>query len=182
MIKLSGWRSLRARRAGLLGICSLLLAGCLGVAPVDDAELQPAPAFDLPSVEGGRFRLTDFSGRVIVVDFWATWCSPCYRQADIMRELHQQFDGGNVQFLAISLGEPEKIVRDFASRHPFPYPVLVDTEEALGEELSIYALPTVMVVDRQGRIAYLRSGISDQETLRQALVEAGAESPAAVAG
>ncbi|MEE8277707.1 MAG: TlpA disulfide reductase family protein [Thermoanaerobaculia bacterium] len=177
-----GRPSSRYQKAGWLAVAALLLARCASPIGGDGSELPPAPDFDLPSIAGERFRLADFADRVIVVDFWATWCTPCRLQAEILRGLHDQFGGGAVQFLAISLGEPEEVVREFARRHPFPYPVLVDTQEALGEALRIYALPTVMVVDRQGRVAYLRQGISDRETLRQALVEAGAESPTSVAG
>jgi len=75
--------------------------------------------------------------------------------------------------LAISLGEPDDIVREFVEKSPFPYPLAIDTEEVLGISLQIYALPTVMVIDTQGRITYLRPGLSDAETLRQVLSDSG---------
>lgn len=133
----------------------------------------PAPDFDLPDLDGGRIRLADYSGRVVLVDFWATWCGPCRLQAQILEELYKEVQGPSVEFLAISLGEPDDIVREFVEKSPFPYPVAIDTEEVLGVSLQVYALPTVMVIDTQGRITYLRPGLSDAETLRQVLIESG---------
>lgn len=133
----------------------------------------PAPDFDLPDLDGGRVRLADYSGRVVLIDFWATWCGPCRLQAQILEELYKEVQGPSVEFLAISLGEPDDIVREFVEKSPFPYPVAIDTEEVLGVSLQVYALPTVMVIDTQGRITYLRPGLSDAETLRQVLIESG---------
>ncbi len=133
----------------------------------------PAPDFDLPDLDGGRVRLADYSGRVVLVDFWATWCGPCRLQAQILEELYKEVKGPSVEFLAISLGEPDDIVREFVEKSPFPYPVAIDTEEVLGVSLQVYALPTVMVIDTQARITYLRPGLSDAETLRQVLFESG---------
>ena len=133
----------------------------------------PVPDFDLPDLDGGRIRLTDYAGKVVVVDFWATWCAPCRLQAKILDELYSEVQGPSIEFLAVSLGEPEDLVRQFVEKSPFPYPVAVDSEEVLGISLQIYALPTVMVIDAAGRIAYLRPGISDAETLRRVLDDAG---------
>ena len=145
-----------------------------GAGETPEAQGGPlAPDFDLPDLDGGRVRLAEYSGRVVLVEFWATWCGPCRLQAQILEELYKQVKGPSVEFLAISLGEPDDIVREFVEQRPFPYPVAIDTKEILGEGLQIYALPTVMVVDPQGRIIYLRPGLSDAETLSRVLDEAG---------
>lgn len=130
---------------------------------------------ELPSLDGQSRSLADYQGQLLVVDFWATWCGPCVLQAEIMEELYWELEGSNVQFLAVNLGEPESIVRQYARERPFSYPVLLDTKEILGEELQIYALPTVMVVDKTGNISYLRPGIATGNTIQKLLLEAGAE-------
>lgn len=137
-----------------------------------EAGSSPAPAFDLAALDGERYRLDDFSGRVVLVEFWATWCGPCRLQAEILDRLYQEVGSEDLEFLAVSLGEPEDVVRDFVHKEPFPYPVLLDPEETLGYALEIYALPTVMIVDGGGQITFLRPGISDGEILRQALAAA----------
>lgn len=131
-----------------------------------------APAFDLAGLDGARYRLADYSGQVVLVEFWATWCGPCRLQAQILSRLYEEIDTEDVEFLAVSLGEAEDIVRNFVSRDPFPYPVLLDPDETLGYALEVYALPTVMIVDRSGSISFMRPGISDGETLRHAISDA----------
>ena len=165
----------------VLGLLLLIIGGLLvwktlqtGAGETPEQQGGPsAPDFDLPDLDGGRVRLADYAGRVVLVEFWATWCGPCRLQAQILEELYKEVKGPSVEFLAISLGEPDGIVRAFVEERPFPYPVAIDTEEVLGISLQVYALPTVMVVDPQGRITYLRPGLSDAETLRQVLTDSG---------
>ena len=155
-----------------------LTIGCSSGSP-EAADLVDAPEFTLQALEGGELGLADFAGKVLVIDFWATWCAPCHIQADILRGLHSLMDGDEVRFLAISLGEDPEIVRRFTEKNPFPYPVLVDPQDALTMEVGIYALPTVMVVNEAGKIAYLQPGISSDAALREVLEEAGVTVPAA---
>ncbi len=122
--------------------------------------------FDLERLEGGRATAGDFSSEVLVVDFWATWCGPCRAQADILHELAEEYAEASVAFVALNVGEPMELVRDFVADTPFGYPVLLDPTERLGGRYGIYALPTVMVVDRDKTIRYQHMGISSAATLR----------------
>ncbi len=134
----------------------------------------PAPDFRLASLAGGRIGPSDFAGEVVVVDFWATWCTPCRLQATYLEQLHEELAGRGVRFLAVAAGEEEATVRRYVERTPFPYPVLLDPSSGVSQRYRILGLPTVMIVDRQGQISYLRTGISDPATLRRAILEAGA--------
>lgn len=164
--------------AALLALLVIVgLAGWLFIrSGVEDAsahaDTSSAPFFDLADLEGQRYRLDDFSGRVVLVEFWATWCGPCRLQAEILARLYEEVQSEDLEFVAVSLGEPEDVVRDFIHRDPFPYPVLLDPDETLGYALEVYALPTVMIIDGGGQITFLRPGISDGETLRRALLAA----------
>lgn len=168
----------------------LSLSGCLAILVVasltscksqdsgagEDAVVtstSSAPAFSLQGLDGSTHELSDYSGRVVLIEFWATWCGPCRLQAEILSRLYEEVGGEDVEFLAVSLGEDEDVVRRFTAKDPFPYPVLLDPEESLGYALEIFALPTVMIVDREGGISYVRPGISDGESLRRAIEAAG---------
>lgn len=135
---------------------------------------DPAPTFARDTVDGKRVALEDYRGRVVLVDFWATWCGPCHIQADILAPLYAEYRTRGVEFLSVSVGEDLPTVRDFVAKAPSPYPVLVDPEDRLSPAYGIVALPTVLIVDKAGKVAFFNFGISDADTLRKALAQAGA--------
>ena len=140
----------------------------------DDPDAVVAD-FRLASLDGRRLGPPDFAGQVVLVEFWATWCGPCRLQAKFIEELHRDLAGNGVGFLAVSVGEDEATVREFVDETPFPYPVLLDPDDRLSADYSILGLPTVMIVDRRGKVTYLETGLRDADVLRQKLKAAGAE-------
>ncbi|MEO7793422.1 MAG: TlpA disulfide reductase family protein [Thermoanaerobaculia bacterium] len=159
----------RFSRAALAA--TLLLGGCGRPAEraVVGTELASMPQFSLASLGGARVENADLLGKVVLLDFWATWCGPCHLQADILKQLYPGAAARGVEFVAISSGEDAATVRDFVSRKPFPYAVLVDPEEILAGRLEIMALPTLVVMDRQGQIAWRHTGVADAEAIDAAL-------------
>lgn len=165
-----------------LAAAGLGIAGCGGDAL--DAEGAAAAGgdgvagkradFRLADLAGGRLGPPDLADQVVLIDFWATWCVPCHAQADILKELYPEVKGDGVEFLAVDVGEPRDLVEDFVASRPFPYPVLLDPDSAVADSLGVYSLPTLMVVDRQGRISHFSEGIHDAEELREILRKAGA--------
>ena len=160
------------RRTSIL-LCVALFAiaqtSCSRAPDAEAASERAVPDFRLASLAGGSLGPSSFEGKVVVFDFWATWCLPCHLQADILKQLHSEFSEVGVEFVAVSIGEPEETVREFVERRPFPYPVLVDPSDEVSVQLGIYGLPTVMVVDARGEVAYLRTGISPEGVLRELL-------------
>ena len=141
-----------------------------------DPGSQPAPDFRLASLDGAMLGPPDYLGDVVLVEFWATWCGPCRKQAEYLEELHEEFDGKGVHFLAVDVGEEPETVRRFAESNPFPYPVLLDPEDTVSPRFGVMGLPTVMIVDRQGSISFKETGVTDARTLRQAILAAAASS------
>lgn len=166
-----------------VGLSILALAGVLafktqsaGVGGTSvESEGPPAPDFRLTSLQGESVELHDFAGRILVLELWATWCGPCRLQADILHELYEEVAGSDIEFLAVSLGESREVVERFVEDEPFTYPVLLDPDETLGISLEVYALPTVVVVDGEGRVRFAQAGITDAGTLRRVLSDLGVE-------
>jgi thiol-disulfide isomerase/thioredoxin len=179
--------SSRSALLTLAAVACLLVAGCKNGAPDKKAAAEPArrpgapvsaakadTGFLLPSVDGRTLGPKSFPGQVVVVDFWATWCMPCRIQAQILEPIYQQYKGRGVQFLAADWGEEPAEVKKFLKEKPFPYPVLLDVDQAVGAKLGLTALPTLMVIGKKGEVVYFESGLADADSLHEILRRAGA--------
>ncbi len=169
-------RSLRSRRSPLAAalFVSLLLLGCRDAMTADKKAPGAPVDFRLKTVDGRTIGPKDFKGQVVVIDFWATWCGPCHLQAEILQPVYKEYKGRGVQFLAANVGEDLDTVKKFLAKKPFPYPVLLDPDQNVSADLGVVALPTLLVVDKKGKVAWLQSGIADGDTLREMIKKAGA--------
>ncbi len=182
LLALLRWLLLVAVAFGLLAAgLHRISKSAINASPSSEAEgvtpegAFPAPDFRFASLDGEAIGPQDYAGDVVLVELWATWCGPCRLQAKYLEQLHDELQGTDVRFLAISVGEDEATVREYVERKPFPYPVLVDPEDTLSQRYQLYGLPTLMIVDRQGDVSFLETGISDTKRIRQALRAAGAD-------
>ena len=137
----------------------------------DQGEL---PQFRLAAIAGGTLGPADLKGKVVVYDFWATWCGPCHVQAEILFALQPKLSSRGVEIVAVSLGEPEEVVREFLARKPYPFPVLTDPDDGLTAQLSIVGLPTLIVADREGNVVFRVTGIAGPDDIERAVERAGA--------
>jgi cytochrome c biogenesis protein CcmG/thiol:disulfide interchange protein DsbE len=168
----------RSRRPSVLLLAAVFFLLILGCRDGETAATVNGPSpdalkFRLKTMDGRTLGPSDFAGQVVVVDFWATWCLPCRIQAQILEPLYRDYKGKGVQFLAASVGEDEKTVRAFVKDKPFPYPVLIDPKDELSNKLRIIALPTLLVIDKEGKVTYFQAGVSDAGSLRKILKQAG---------
>jgi thiol-disulfide isomerase/thioredoxin len=164
----------------LLMVAAVFVAVAAGMSFVSrsveiSARERPASDFRLATLDGQQLGPPDFPGQVVLVEFWATWCSPCRLQAKYIEQLHRELAGNGVSFLAVNVGEDEATIREYVEKRPFPYPVLFDPEDSMSARYQLFGLPTVMIVDRQGEITFLETGLRDADKLRHELREAGAE-------
>ncbi len=142
-------------------------------APAATAEL-PRPDFSLPDVDGRTRHVSEWHGKVLVINFWATWCPPCLEEIPMFNALQEELGERGLQFLGVAIDDVEN-VRAFAEEHAMRYPTLhgqldaIDIGKRYGNTLG--TLPYTIVVGRDGAIAHTHAGPLDRATTTT-LVEA----------
>jgi len=109
-------------------------------------------AFSLPMLTGGIAALSDFKGRIVILNFWATWCPPCRAEMPSMENLYQRFRDQGLEILAVDIGEDENTIRRFINNNKYTFPVLLDTNKRISNSYGIEAIPTTYILDREGKI------------------------------
>ena len=111
-----------------------------------------APGFTLPVLGGGTHSLSDYRGKVVYVDFWASWCGPCRKSLPLYQALFQETGAEHFQILAINLDEDEADAVRFLEKHPISYPVLLDPAGQTAADWEIKVMPSSFLLDASGTI------------------------------
>jgi peroxiredoxin len=149
-----------------------ILIGCGGYKGVketkEDTTLPKAPGFALANLEGKEVKLNDFDKKVVIVDFWATWCGPCRREIPDFVELYDEYKDEGFEMVGISLdkGGP-KVVMDFAKKYEVNYTMLMDDGKVQNEYGPIQAIPTTFVLDQHHRIYKKYIGFRSKKTFEK---------------
>ena len=122
--------------------------------------------FKLTRMDGSAFKLADFAGKVVVLNFWATWCGPCLTELPMLEKTAAKYkDDANVVFLALSTDEERDEVAPFVRQHKFKLPM--GYAEHLEDHFRVSSIPTTMVFDRKGEIAFRQAGFNPREDFVQ---------------
>ncbi len=146
----------------------MLVLALLMCALSQTAGAQPAPSFEVVSLEGDSLSLGDFRGRVVLLEFWATWCPPCREQLQHAAALEQEFD--DLVVLAVSVDTRRDRVERFAERVRVPSRVVLDPQGRLAGLFEVQAMPWSVLVDEDGMVLWQGSRIGEvRATLDDAL-------------
>ena len=116
-------------------------------------EGVPAPNFSLPDLEGKKVSLTDFKGKIVLLNIWATWCAPCVAEMPSMEKLYQELKGEDFELLAISVDESgAEAVTPFIEKHNLGFPVLLDTKGEIKNLYQATGIPESFIIDKDGMI------------------------------
>jgi cytochrome c biogenesis protein CcmG/thiol:disulfide interchange protein DsbE len=162
----------------VLGV--LLLAGGFAVSqnqPVEAAKaghttLGKAPDFKLKALDGKEVKLSDFKGKVRIVDFWATWCPPCREEIPDFISLQKEFKGKGLEIIGVSVDrEGPEVVKKFGKEFGINYTSLLANEEVIAAYGGIRGIPTTFVIDREGYIVKKYVGATSKETFEKDIKE-----------
>ncbi len=127
-----------------------------GLSPVNEKPV--APDFSLADLDGNTHKLSDYRGKVVLLNFWATWCPPCRFEMPSMQNAWLQTKDQGIVILAIDVGEDEDTIFTFTGDYPVEFPLLLDRDSKVIRQWPVRGLPTTFVIDPDGRIVYRAIG------------------------
>jgi thiol-disulfide isomerase/thioredoxin len=151
----------------LLTACliSLMCISLAGAATVKG----PAPNFTLKSMGGKNLKLSEMTGNVVLINFWASWCGPCREEMPLLNALHKKYQPLGFTVLGVNVEENVDGARSFLKNVPVDFPILLDNTNEVSKRYKVVAMPTTVVVDRDGNMRFLHEGYKpgDEKKYRQ---------------
>ena len=127
---------------------------------------RDAPDFAISLLDGGEMRLRDLRGKIVIVNFWASWCYPaCWNEAPRLEAAWQQYKDRGVMLVGVVHQDTEGNARDFIQKHGKTYPSGMDVRSRIAIEYGVYGVPETFFIDQEGKIAYKQIGEISAETL-----------------
>jgi thiol-disulfide isomerase/thioredoxin len=137
------------------------------VATSTTAQHLFAPDFTLPQLDGHDLRLSAYRGKVVLLDFWATWCDPCREEIPHLVELQQRYGDSGLQIIGVSMDDSSDPVRPFYQQFHMNYPVVMGTAQTGAQYGGILGLPITFLIDRDGRIYAKHIGATSAEVFEK---------------
>jgi len=153
-----------------LGLLALL---AFAFSPGSGRPLQgdPAPGFSLVLFDGSEVSLSDLRGQVVVLNFWASWCTPCRREAPELQKVWEMYEGKGFVFVGVSHKDAEDASRSFIQEFGITYPNGADLRSKISRAYGVTAVPETFVIDAEGRVAWVYIGEVQADELVQRLAQ-----------
>ncbi|MGH7254583.1 MAG: peroxiredoxin family protein [Nitrospirales bacterium] len=129
---------------------------------------MPAPDFTLQTLRGENRSLSDYEGKIVLLNFWATWCKPCTKEMPAMEAAYQTLRDQDFVVLAVNELEDEDKVRKHVEQHGHTFPVLLDRDNRVANQYGVYGLPVTVFIDETGRVRdYIKGGLLTEEKIEE---------------
>jgi peroxiredoxin len=139
----------------VLGIALLTLASMeVHAVAVSDS----APDFTLKSLEGSNLRLEEYRGQVVLLNFWASWCGPCRQEMPLLDRLHHRYEDTGFAVLGVNVEGETAPAQDIVDKTSVTFPILIDDGQKVSQMYNLQAMPSTVVIDRDGVVRYIHLG------------------------
>lgn len=139
---------------------------------------EPAPHFHAKTMSGENFNNETTKGKVVLFEFWTTWCPYCRGEESLVDDINKEFAGKGLVLLAVDVGESKKTVQKYLQAHPRSVRIVLNEDTNLAAMYAAKSYPIYVAVDRDGNIAGIQRGAAGERALRALLADAGLESEA----
>ncbi len=137
---------------------AILLLFVLVAGPAVGDENQPAPDFTLMDANDQPVTLSDLRGQVVMINFWASWCGPCRREMPMLEQISQRYEPLGFTLIGVNVEENPADGQAFLKERPVSFPVLYDPENDISKLYDVVAMPSTVLIDRQGNIRFQHHG------------------------
>lgn len=140
------------------------LCACVFFTPAWSTEVQNAPTFSVESATG-KLQLADFKGKVVYIDFFASWCSPCRSSFKWLNDTHEKYANNGLVILAINLDKERELATEFLKQNPAKFRVGYDTEGAIAQMYQLKGMPSSYLIDRKGQLRATHIGFREKDNV-----------------
>jgi len=154
-------------------LVAILLIAIASSAFGGDERGQPAPRFHARTTTGEQFNNDSIKGKVVLFEFWTTWCKYCEQESAMVDNLAREFSGKGLIVLAVNVLEPDQKVKKYLAEHPRSVPIVLTKDTNLAAMYNAQVYPIYVVIDRDGNIADEQHGAAGERALRGMLRQAG---------
>ena len=149
------------RRYATRLITGIALTLCATMSTQAIAPATAAPDFTLRTMDGPNLRLGEQRGRVVLVNFWATWCGPCRQEMPHMNRLYEKYRSSGFVLLGVNVDEDPRNAAGVAAKLGVKFPVLLVTDKKVSKLYDLSTMPSTVLIDRDGRVRFLHRGYRD---------------------
>jgi peroxiredoxin len=137
---------------------AVALTGALAMTSLVGASASMAPSFTLPSRSGDNVSLGQLKGKVVMLNFWASWCGPCRQEMPLLDQMHKRYSALGFTLVGVNVDADSKDAEQWLSKTPVSFPVVFDRDSKVSKMYDVSAMPSTVFIDRQGNVRYLHRG------------------------